>query len=108
VGLRDGLDTKAIGKTLCLCRGTNPGRPVCSHTLCSSILSSNFILIISTNNCDICVYKFVFCQLARSKLSYFHLLYIYQRLLTNRPKGYDSVSTVKVISRGMMVLKWYE
>jgi hypothetical protein len=28
MGLRAGLDTKARGKILCLCRGLNPDRPV--------------------------------------------------------------------------------
>jgi hypothetical protein len=31
VGLRAGLDSEATGKILCLCLGSNPGRPVCSH-----------------------------------------------------------------------------
>jgi hypothetical protein len=34
VGIRAGLDTEARGKILCHCRGSNPGRPVCSQTLC--------------------------------------------------------------------------
>jgi hypothetical protein len=33
VGPRAGLDAEARGKILCLCRGTNPGRPVRSQTL---------------------------------------------------------------------------
>jgi hypothetical protein len=33
VGLRAGLDTEARGKILCVCRGSNSGRPVCSPTL---------------------------------------------------------------------------
>jgi hypothetical protein len=33
VGPRAGLDTKARGKIPCLCRGSNPGRPVHSQTL---------------------------------------------------------------------------
>jgi hypothetical protein len=33
VGLRAGLDTEVRGKILCLCRGSNPGRPVRSQTL---------------------------------------------------------------------------
>jgi hypothetical protein len=33
VGLRPGLDTEARGKILCLCRGSNPGRPFCSQTI---------------------------------------------------------------------------
>jgi hypothetical protein len=33
VGLRTGLDTEARGKVRCLCRRSNPGRPVCSQTL---------------------------------------------------------------------------
>jgi hypothetical protein len=33
VGLRAGLDTKAKGKILCLCQGSNPGRPFCSQAL---------------------------------------------------------------------------
>jgi hypothetical protein len=33
VGLRAGLDTEARGEIIFLCRGSNPGRPVCSHTL---------------------------------------------------------------------------
>jgi hypothetical protein len=32
VGLRPGLDREATGKILCLCRGPNPGRPICSQT----------------------------------------------------------------------------
>jgi hypothetical protein len=32
VDLRAGLDTEARRKILCLCRGSNPGRPVCSKT----------------------------------------------------------------------------
>jgi hypothetical protein len=34
VGLRPGLDTEARGKILCLCRGSNPVRPVCDQTPC--------------------------------------------------------------------------
>jgi hypothetical protein len=33
VGLRAGLDTEVREKILCLCRGSNPGRPVYSQTL---------------------------------------------------------------------------
>jgi hypothetical protein len=33
VGIRAGLDTEDTGKVLCLCRGLNPGPPVCSQTL---------------------------------------------------------------------------
>jgi hypothetical protein len=33
VGRRAGLDAEARGKILCLCRGSNPGRPVRSQTL---------------------------------------------------------------------------
>jgi hypothetical protein len=33
VGPRAGLDTDARRKILCLCRGSNPGRPVRSQTL---------------------------------------------------------------------------
>jgi hypothetical protein len=33
VGLRAGLVIEARGKTLCLCWGSNPGRPVCSQPL---------------------------------------------------------------------------
>jgi hypothetical protein len=33
VGLRPGLDTEDRGKILCIWRGSNPGRPVCSQTL---------------------------------------------------------------------------
>jgi hypothetical protein len=33
VVLRPGLDIEARGQILRLCRGLNPGRPVCSHTL---------------------------------------------------------------------------
>jgi hypothetical protein len=33
VGPRAGLDTEASGKTVCLCRRSNPGRPVCCQTL---------------------------------------------------------------------------
>jgi hypothetical protein len=35
VGLRAGLDTETRGNILCLCRGSNPGRPVCIQTLYS-------------------------------------------------------------------------
>jgi hypothetical protein len=35
VGPRAGLDAEARRKILCLCRGSNPGRPVRSQTLCS-------------------------------------------------------------------------
>jgi hypothetical protein len=30
---RAGLEAEVRGKILCLCRGSNPGRPVCSETL---------------------------------------------------------------------------
>jgi hypothetical protein len=40
VGHRAGLDTEVRGKILCLCWGSNPGRPVCSQI---------FMLIINTN-----------------------------------------------------------
>jgi hypothetical protein len=33
VGLRPGLETEARGKMPCLCRESNPDRPVCSQTL---------------------------------------------------------------------------
>jgi hypothetical protein len=33
VGFRAGLDTEARGEFLCLCRGLNPGHPVCRQTL---------------------------------------------------------------------------
>jgi hypothetical protein len=33
VGLGAGLTHEARGKILCLCRGSNPSRPVCSQTL---------------------------------------------------------------------------
>jgi hypothetical protein len=33
VGLRAGLDTEARRKIICLCRGSNPGRLLCSQTL---------------------------------------------------------------------------
>jgi hypothetical protein len=33
VGLRAGLDTEVRGKALCLCRGSNPGRPVFNEIL---------------------------------------------------------------------------
>jgi hypothetical protein len=33
VGRTAGLDTEARGRILCLCRGSNPGIPVCSQTL---------------------------------------------------------------------------
>jgi hypothetical protein len=33
VDLRDGLDTEARGEIHCLCRGSNPVRPVCGHKL---------------------------------------------------------------------------
>jgi hypothetical protein len=34
VGPRAGLDAEVRGKILCLCRGSNPGRPVRSQTRC--------------------------------------------------------------------------
>jgi hypothetical protein len=33
VGPRAGLDAEAGGKILCLCQGSNPGRPVHSQTI---------------------------------------------------------------------------
>jgi hypothetical protein len=33
VGPRAGLDAEVRGKTLCFCRGSNPGRPLRSQTL---------------------------------------------------------------------------
>jgi hypothetical protein len=33
VGPGAGLDKEARGKILCLCRGSNPGRPVCNQTI---------------------------------------------------------------------------
>jgi hypothetical protein len=33
VGPSAGLDAEARGNILCLCRGLNPGRPVCSQTV---------------------------------------------------------------------------
>jgi hypothetical protein len=33
MGLRADLDTETAGTILCLCRGSSPGRPVCSQTL---------------------------------------------------------------------------
>jgi hypothetical protein len=33
VGLRDGVDTDARRKILCVCSGSNPGRPVCNQKL---------------------------------------------------------------------------
>jgi hypothetical protein len=33
VDIRAGLDTEVRGKILFLCRGSNPGRPLCSQTL---------------------------------------------------------------------------
>jgi hypothetical protein len=44
VGLRAGLDTEARGIILCPCRGSNPGRPVCSRTLYWLIYPSAFPL----------------------------------------------------------------
>jgi hypothetical protein len=42
VGFRASLDKEATGKILCLCQGSNPTCPVCSHTLYwLSYLSSN-------------------------------------------------------------------
>jgi hypothetical protein len=32
VGMRVGLDTKARGEIPCICRGSSPGRPICSQT----------------------------------------------------------------------------
>jgi hypothetical protein len=40
VGLRAGLDTEARGKILCLCRGSNPGRPVYILTELPQLLCS--------------------------------------------------------------------
>jgi hypothetical protein len=45
VGLRAGLDTGARGKILCLCRGSNPNRPVRSLTLYWLSYPSSFILL---------------------------------------------------------------
>jgi hypothetical protein len=49
VGLRAGLDTEDRGKILCLCWGSNPGRPVCSH---SGIVLTELLqlIIIKINN----------------------------------------------------------
>jgi hypothetical protein len=33
VGIRAGMETKAIGKLICLCGGSKPDSPVCSQTL---------------------------------------------------------------------------
>jgi hypothetical protein len=33
MGLRAALDTQGRGKVVCLCRGSNPGPPVCNQTL---------------------------------------------------------------------------
>jgi hypothetical protein len=37
VGPRAGLDAEARGKILCLCRGSNPGHPVHSHTILTEL-----------------------------------------------------------------------
>jgi hypothetical protein len=43
MGPRAGLDTEDIGKILCPCRGSNPGRPARSQTLyCLSYPGSPF------------------------------------------------------------------
>jgi hypothetical protein len=51
VGIRAGMDTYARGKILCLCLGSNPGLPACSHTLYwlsypSSLITSMSSLLI--------------------------------------------------------------
>jgi hypothetical protein len=49
VELSAGLDTQARGKILCICRGWNPGRPVCSPTLYwPRYFSSLSCLLVST------------------------------------------------------------
>jgi hypothetical protein len=52
VGLRVGLDTEARGKILILCRGSNPGCPVCSQAQYSLSYpsSSHLILLYITHN----------------------------------------------------------
>jgi hypothetical protein len=53
VGLKAGLDTEARVKILCLCRGSNSGRPVCSQTLywlsCPSCMVDNVTCPTPTN-----------------------------------------------------------
>jgi hypothetical protein len=44
VGPRAGLDAEARGKILCLCRGSNPGRPVRSQSLSRSIITNICII----------------------------------------------------------------
>jgi hypothetical protein len=47
VSPRAGLDAEARRKILCLCRGSNPGRPVCSQTLyCLSYPGSGWLLVV--------------------------------------------------------------
>jgi hypothetical protein len=43
VGLRAGLSTEARGRILCLCRGSNLSRSVCSWTLCSLYIVELFV-----------------------------------------------------------------
>jgi hypothetical protein len=47
VGPRADLDTEARGKILCLCRGSNPGRPVCNQTLFRVISATNLFTAIT-------------------------------------------------------------
>jgi hypothetical protein len=50
LSLRAGLDTETRGKILCLCRWSNPGRPVCSQTLYwLNNLSSSYLLDWNSN-----------------------------------------------------------
>jgi hypothetical protein len=50
VGLRACLDTEARGKTICLCRGSNPSRSVSSQTLYWLSYPSSTDLKIYSNN----------------------------------------------------------
>jgi hypothetical protein len=50
VGLRARLDTEARGKIICLCRRSNPSRPVCSQTLYWLSYPSSTDLQIYSNN----------------------------------------------------------
>jgi hypothetical protein len=52
VGLRAGLDTEARRKTLCSCRESNPGHPVCTQTLYWLRYQSSQHEIIRGINCN--------------------------------------------------------
>jgi hypothetical protein len=65
VGPRAALDTEALGKILCLYRGSNSGRQVFRQTLYCSNTSYNLITLVShkTNSCIVTL-----CALWNSKV----------------------------------------